>query len=204
MQEYLDKGCTTYYLRFCHHFARNVQFFPYPQKIKTMKGLHVTIIALFCLFVYTGDGKSSKKGSQANPCFETIQECTEREPSSKGSKGSKGALPYAIWCKEGEAEVCRNKEPKSHSTDKNRYQLGRCGFCGLLSFITRKNKKKTKTKKNSLGNHRGFSLLNPQLSLGLSCVAHLFLPQKRKQSKMLALPLTRCNANEQKVTKLTN
>ncbi len=122
----------------CHSMTSTLPFsfipYVYPQKThrdtKTMKVLHAILVLLFA---YTGDGKSSKssksskKGSQANPCFETSAECTEREPSGKGSKG---ALPYAIWCKEGEREVCRNKEPHSHSID--RYQLGRCGFCGLL------------------------------------------------------------------------
>ncbi len=109
-----------------------------PQFTNTMKGLHVAIIALCSLFAYTGDGKSSSaKGSKGIPCFEQSEECTEREGSGKGSKGSKGSkggdLPYAIWCKEGEREVCRNSDPKSHSID--RYQFGRCDFCGYVAFI---------------------------------------------------------------------
>ncbi len=99
-----------------------------------MKVLHAILIILCFLFVYTGEGKSSKmasKGSKsgARVCFERIEECTERESSTsgKGSSEIKGGLPYAIFCKDEKKEVCRHKVPKSHSMD--RYQFGRCDFC---------------------------------------------------------------------------
>ncbi len=97
---------------------------------KTMKSLSFTAIMFISLSIWLCiDGKGSKTGgSKGTPCFEDPTVCTDRQPSGKGSKGS--ATPYTIWCKDDSMEVCRNKDPKSHSID--RYKEKRCSFCSLV------------------------------------------------------------------------
>ncbi len=97
--------------------------------LKTMKSLSFTAIIFISLSIWLCiDGKSgSKKGSKGTPiCFEDPTECTDRT----SGKGSKGSAPFTIWCKEDTMEVCRNKDPKSHSAD--RYEEKRCSFCSLV------------------------------------------------------------------------
>ncbi len=100
---------------------------------QNMNGLSFSLLALvLSLCIVDIEGKSgSKKGSKGSkePCFEDPAECTDRMKSPKGSEPS---MAFQIWCKEGSMEKCLAGEPKSKSIE--RYQLGRCDMCSLVSF----------------------------------------------------------------------